>query len=119
MFTLWRRLRENSKLICAASERRRAGLNNGGTGLRLIDFLVRAEINENSSFGVLEVKNDPQVIFHATTPLAFQSAGKFVGSQPNIERIVHKQADFGSQSRLSLRAGHDLSLERSLERRVV
>lgn len=43
----------------------------GGGRPRLIDFLVRAEINENGGFGVFKIKNDPQVIFHAKTPVAF------------------------------------------------
>ena len=36
---------------------------------RLVNFLVRTEIDEDGGFGILKIKNDSQVIFDTETPI--------------------------------------------------
>lgn len=75
-----------------------------------------AEIDEDCGFGILKIENDPQIIFDAEAPILLEFAGKLMGSERFVERIVHKCFEFCSELEFTLRTDRDLSLVGPFER---
>jgi hypothetical protein len=58
----------------------------------LIDFLVTADIDQQSFISIHEFENDPAIVSDAECPKSFKLSDQFVGSQDGIKWVLGKQS---------------------------